>query len=78
MSVVVSGQHTHLPDETNEEVLEMRKNLKRNIIEEAGLTHVTNFLMTASQLRVVASFFSESTFFPSLFSLISFFLLFTS
>ncbi|CAF3048174.1 unnamed protein product, partial [Rotaria sp. Silwood2] len=35
-SVVVRGEHTHLPDETDKEVLEMRKNLKRKIIEESS------------------------------------------
>jgi hypothetical protein len=33
--VVVRDEHTHLPDETDKEVCEMRKNLKRKIIEES-------------------------------------------
>ncbi|CAF1657773.1 unnamed protein product [Rotaria magnacalcarata] len=35
-SVVVRDEHTHLPDATDREVLEMRKNLKRKIIDESG------------------------------------------
>ncbi|CAF3284833.1 unnamed protein product [Rotaria socialis] len=36
LSVIVRDEHTHLPDGTDKEVLEMRKNLKRKIIEESG------------------------------------------
>lgn len=36
LSVIVRDQHTHLPDDTNKVVLEMRKNLKRKVIEESG------------------------------------------
>ncbi|CAF0821926.1 unnamed protein product [Rotaria sordida] len=36
LSVVVCDEHTHLPDETDKIVLEMRKNLKRKAIEDSG------------------------------------------
>ncbi|CAF1470139.1 unnamed protein product, partial [Rotaria sordida] len=36
LSVIVREDHTHLPDETDKEVLEMRQNLKRKAIEESG------------------------------------------
>ena len=36
LSVVVRGEHSHLPDETDKVVLEMRKNLKRKVLEDSG------------------------------------------
>ena len=36
LSVIVREDHTHLPDETDKEVLEMRQNSKRNAIEESS------------------------------------------
>ncbi|CAF1155459.1 unnamed protein product [Rotaria sordida] len=36
MTVEVRDNHTHLPDETDKEVLQIRKNLKRKIIEQSG------------------------------------------
>jgi uncharacterized protein YmfQ (DUF2313 family) len=37
LSVVVRDDHTHSPDETNKEILEMRTNLKGKVIEASGL-----------------------------------------
>ena len=34
--MIVREDHTHLPDETDKEVLEMRQNLKRKAIEESS------------------------------------------
>ncbi|CAF4752185.1 unnamed protein product [Rotaria socialis] len=36
LSVIVRENHTHLPDETDKEVLEMRQNLKRKATEESS------------------------------------------
>ncbi|CAF3997078.1 unnamed protein product [Rotaria sp. Silwood2] len=36
LSVIVREDHSHLPDETDKEVLEMRQNLKRKVIEESS------------------------------------------
>ncbi|CAF4535546.1 unnamed protein product, partial [Rotaria socialis] len=36
LSVIVREDHTHLPDETDKEVLEMRQNSKRKAIEESS------------------------------------------
>ncbi len=36
LSVTVCDEHTHLPDETDKEILEIRKNLKRKAIEQFG------------------------------------------
>ncbi|CAF1374204.1 unnamed protein product, partial [Rotaria sordida] len=36
LSVIVREDHTHLPDETDKEVLQMRQNLKRKAIEESS------------------------------------------
>ncbi|CAF3737892.1 unnamed protein product [Rotaria socialis] len=36
LSVIAREDHTHLPDETDKEVLEMRQNFKRKAIEESS------------------------------------------
>ena len=36
LSIVVLGDHTHLPNETHKVVLAMRQNLKRRVSEEPG------------------------------------------
>ncbi|CAF1250793.1 unnamed protein product [Didymodactylos carnosus] len=35
-SIVVRDHHTHLPDETDMEILQIRKTLKRKVMEESG------------------------------------------
>ncbi|CAF1057207.1 unnamed protein product [Rotaria sp. Silwood1] len=35
-TVIERGEHTHLPDETDKDILEMRQNLKRKAVEEFG------------------------------------------